>query len=170
MYVDNEPVTREVVRILEEVCQRLFKAYGVELTPAPSSMETTQEVVLCGVLGFAGSHVRGSTLLAATTGPFEESRPTNGVMRDWVGELTNQLVGRLKVKLLERGTEIAVSTPVVLQGEHVAPLPRQVLKPIVFTSKHGLVFVWADVETVEGFALSDGTSDPGMTEGDAVFF
>lgn len=153
MFVANETATETVLDLVQGVCTDLFRAYGVDLTTAADSNRTVDGLVWCGVMGFAGSKLRGSVLLAGTEEPFSRSRPAQGELRDWVGELTNQLVGRLKLQLLERGTRIALSTPVVIQGEHVAPLPRRVLIPAAFTAVEGTVLVWVDVESKPDFEL-----------------
>jgi len=155
VFVANEVATETVLDLVQEVCTSLFQAYGVDLTAAADNNRSVDGLVWCGVMGFAGSEMRGSVLLAGTEGPFSRSRPAQGELRDWVGELTNQLVGRLKLQLLERGTRIALSTPVVLQGEHVAPLPRRVLIPAAFAGTEGTVLVWVDVETKADFQLRD---------------
>jgi CheY-specific phosphatase CheX len=72
-----------------------------------------------------------------------------------VGELANQLVGRLKAKLMARGATIALSTPVVLRGVKLSPLPRTEVEPVVFESPTGKVLVWLEVEIEDGFKLGE---------------
>lgn len=171
MYVQNQRVSSVIDGIIGEVCKNLFEAYGVKLEAVERTMEEEQSLVLCGVLGFAGSAMRGSLLLAGTKTPFEQSRPVEGEMRDWVGELANQLVGRLKSRLLQRGVDIALSTPIVIQGEHIAPLPRQILQPAIFRAHDGLVAVWVDVETTPDFTLGEPIPIEAPSEdGEALFF
>ena len=91
-------------------------------------------------------------------------------MRDWVGELTNQLVGRLKSKLLARGIEIALTTPIVLSGVRLKPLPRGRLEPAVMHAKSGPILIWTEVESDADFAF--GAEQPGLTghEGAVLLF
>ena len=173
MFESNPAISGVVREFASAACQRLFAAYGVQLVPASDENRAVDGIVLCGVLGFTGSEIRGSLLLAGTQGPFLRSRPAQGELRDWVGELTNQLLGRLKVQLLERGAHIALSTPVVLQGEHIAPLPRQVLIPLVFHCDDGVVLVWTHVESAPGYELgstSEHAIRPTAEDEDALFF
>jgi hypothetical protein len=74
-----------------------------------------------GVMGFVGDSVRGTCLLAAPEGTIRAAAPHAAAARDWIGELANQLVGRLKAKLMARGGTIALSTPVVLRGVKLSP-------------------------------------------------
>jgi hypothetical protein len=170
-FTENQQVASSVTEIVDSACQQLFEAYGLPLTPLRGADRVPGALVLCGVMGFVGSGLRGACLLAGTREPFDKSRPSEGSPRDWVGELTNQLMGRVKLKLLKRGTEIVLTTPIVLQGEHIAPLPRKHLVPSIFAAPVGHVLVWLDLETKEGFQLapeSEGELEP--AEGDALFF
>jgi len=91
-------------------------------------------------------------------------------MRDWLAELTNQLLGRVKNRLLAFGTVIHCSTPVVLGGERIAPIASQPLGHL-FTADGGVVSVWFDTEVRADFVLSplDDLSVLGQ-EGDALLF
>lgn len=170
-FSENQQAAGAVTEIIDSACQELFEAYGLPLVAMKGIDKVPGTLVLCGVMGFVGSNVRGACLLAGTTEPFEASRPSNGALRDWVGELTNQLMGRVKLKLLRRGAEIALTTPIVLQGEHIAPLPRARLAPSIFSAPAGHVLVWLELETRQDFVLgpeSDDQLEP--SEGDALFF
>ena len=170
-FCENGEVANTVTEIIGSACQELFEAYGLPLTALTDADQVPGTLVLCGIMGFVGSGVRGACLLAGTREPFEKSRPSEGALRDWVGELTNQLMGRVKLKLLRRGAEIALTTPIVLQGEHIAPLPRQHLLPSIFAASAGHVLVWLELETKPGFELgveSDEELEP--AEGEALFF
>jgi CheY-specific phosphatase CheX len=131
-----------------------MQAYGVELKPTDGWTES-DEVMFSGVMGFVGDRVRGTCLLAAPQGTVEAAAPRDAGARDWVGELANQLVGRLKAKLMARGATIALSTPVVLRGVRLSPLPRTDVAPVVFESTAGRVLVWLEVEIEDDFQLGE---------------
>ncbi|HEX2877753.1 MAG TPA: chemotaxis protein CheX [Polyangiaceae bacterium] len=154
MFVERSEATQAIQALAGAACTELLQAYGVELRPALGWTET-DEVMLSGVMGFVGDHVRGTCLLAAPQGTIEAAAPEGAATRDWVGELANQLVGRLKAKLMARGATIALSTPVVLRGVKVSPLPRTNVEPVVFESKAGRVLVWLEVEVEKDFQLSE---------------
>ncbi|HMI86670.1 MAG TPA: hypothetical protein VK550_21400 [Polyangiaceae bacterium] len=83
------------------------------------------------------------------------SDPIGGPPRAWIAELSNQLVGRIKNKLLAHGAEVDVTTPVVLRGELLAPLDaRNKLPPRAFASEGGNVFVWIELDTDPTLVLS----------------
>jgi CheY-specific phosphatase CheX len=154
MFVERLETTRAIQDMAGAACTELMDAYGVQLVRAQGWPET-DEVMLSGVMGFVGDSVRGTCLLAAPQATIEAAAPRSAVARDWVGELANQLVGRLKVKLMARGATIALSTPVVLKGVKLSPLPRTDVAPVVFESRSGRVLVWLEVEIENDFQLGE---------------
>lgn len=154
MFVERSETTRMIQSLAGAACVELMQAYGVSLTPS-SGWGDSDEVMFSGVMGFVGDSVRGTCLLAAPQGTVEAAAPKDAGARDWVGELANQLVGRLKGKLMARGATIALSTPVVLRGVKLSPLPRTDVEPVVFESPQGKVLVWLEVEIEDGFQLGE---------------
>jgi CheY-specific phosphatase CheX len=153
MFVDNYSVQNEVAALASQACVELFGAYNVALTPSTASIAKTENPMISSVMGFVGADLRGTLLLTADHGPLLATRPCDGRLRDWAGELANQLVGQLKAKLLSRGTDLALTTPVVLQGLRIEPLPKHEAEPAIFTGANGTIVVWVEVETVAGFEL-----------------
>jgi CheY-specific phosphatase CheX len=152
MFIERSETTRMIQSLAGEACVELMQAYHVRLTPS-GGWGDSDEVMFSGVMGFVGDSVRGTCLLAAPQGTIEAAAPKDAAARDWVGELANQLVGRLKAKLMARGATIALSTPVVVCGVKLSPLPRTDVDPVVFESPHGKVLVWLEVEIQDGFQL-----------------
>jgi hypothetical protein len=152
-------------------CVELFAAYDLALEEVPCE-PADGAIMLCGVIGFTGPGVRGTAILAATPSPVEVTCPTGSSPRDWTAELTNQLMGRIKSKLLARGAEVYLSTPVVLRGEHIAPVPRAATAPRAFAAPDGgRAFVWVEAETADDFSLRDEPDDLDLlAEGDALLF
>ena len=173
-------------QFLEQVtaaaCQDLFARYGVEVTKAAEDdAPLSPDFLLCSVIGFSGKDIRGTMVLALTEGLPGLSNPVAGSLRDgagdpterdWVGELSNQLLGRVKIELLRSGVEIYLNLPAVLRGKHLAPLPRTELKPLKFTLRGGAVAVWMEVETRPGFRFQPGTAQEhiGPGAGDTLMF
>jgi len=110
-------------------------------------------------------------MLACSREPLELAQAGGeATMRDWLAELTNQLLGRVKNRLLALGTVIHCSTPVVLGGERIAPIQSQPLGHL-FTADGGVVSVWLDTLIRPDFQLSpsDDVSALGR-EGDTLLF
>ena len=170
MWIQTSETELTIGALGASACTELFQAYGVGLTPAQKAWGNSEERLLSGSMGFVGRHVRGTCLLATTEKTLLSSCPAQGKLRDWIGELTNQFVGRLKTKLLGCGVEVFVTTPIVLSGVRIQPLPRGHLEPTVFSSPAGDVLVWVEAETDEGFVL--GSLHPGRSnvEGEVILF
>ncbi|HET7539518.1 MAG TPA: chemotaxis protein CheX [Polyangiaceae bacterium] len=171
MFRENDRLAHEIADLTGECCVDLFAAYGVNLLSAKTAeFIVSDEVLLSGVIGFVGPTLRGTCLLVGNRSPIELSSPQKEHTRDWVGELTNQLVGRLKRKFLGFGLEVALTTPVVLSGLHLRPMPRGKLLPRVFSTESGSIMVWVEVECEPGFELGPAISDSTSAEGEVLMF
>lgn len=159
-----------IAGVVQQSCIALFSHYHVAIAPSATG-RPTQGVALCGIIGFTGDDMRGSLMLACSREPLELALDGGDVaMRDWLAELTNQLLGRVKNRLLAFGTVIHCSTPVVLSGERIAPIESQPLGHL-FTADGGVVSVWFDTEVRPGFVLvpMDDISAIGL-EGQTLLF
>jgi len=166
----TDELASQVSELTAECCIELFAAYGVSLKPSSADFIDSDDVLLSGVIGFVGPELRGTCLLVANRSPIELSSPQKERSRDWVGELTNQLVGRLKRKFLGFGLEVALTTPVVLSGLHLRPIPRCKLSPRVFSTESGSIMVWVEVEAEPGFSFGPALEDQSSEEGDVLMF
>jgi hypothetical protein len=168
--MEDDQLASHVADLTASSCVELFAAYGVILKQSDAEFISSDEVLLSGVIGFVGPGLRGTCLLVGNRLPIELSSPQKDHTRDWVGELTNQLVGRLKRKFLGYGLEVALTTPVVLSGVYLRPIPRRELSPRVFSTDSGSIMVWVEVEAEPGFELGPAVSDSSNAEGDVLMF
>jgi hypothetical protein len=166
-------------RLLDELvfdcCRELFAAYQLDVSPRDrSDFPATEQLAVCGVMGFGGKSMRGALVLATTREPLEQTNPNGfGSQRDWVCELANQLMGRVKNRLVARGVEIHLATPAGLSGENLSPSPDKLRAPQVFAAANGFVCVWIDCEFMDGFELPASPLpqiEPAVLEGEAVVF
>lgn len=71
------------------------------------------------IIGLTGN-LRGSLILSIPAALLVASHPTNGTSsdeaNDWLAELANLLLGRLKAKLLVHGVVIELSTPLTISA------------------------------------------------------
>jgi hypothetical protein len=160
---------------VSESCLSLFQDYSLPLVRMASGASPQPEhpLVFCGVIGFSGDEMRGSMLLATSKEPLGRTSPsTDASLREWIAELTNQLLGRIKNRLFSHGVQLHMSTPVVLRGMHISPVFRGTeLVPFYFTCDGGIVCVWFDAEIKPDLDLTQtaGTSDVAV-EGTGLFF
>lgn len=159
--------------IASESCISLFNDYSLSLQRAASPDDShSRELVYCSVIGFSSEQMRGTLLLATSSEPLGRTSPVQGgSLREWIAELANQLLGRIKTKLAERGVLLALSTPVVLRGGHLRPLTAQEVAPLTFTCDGGCVCVWVDAILAQELDLSHVQEDcQVMGEGEAMLF
>jgi hypothetical protein len=169
---DSAQSIQQVIEgLARNACKKLFDAYGTQLHEADPNDSLDDKLVLTAVIGFTGPGLRASCILAATEPPLRHSNPVPGPLRDWMAELGNQLVGRIKNELLRLGTEVYVTTPVVLRGEHLAPPNGLALKPQAFVaSSGGRVLLWIDVEPAPDFHLATEPQEAPLFEGEMFLF
>ena len=162
-------VAQQIQKLAALAGAELLEAYGVDSVPAKGGWVENDELLYSGVMGFYGETLSGTCLLAAPAATVLAAAPRDARPRDWVGELTNQLVGRLKSKLLARGVTIAMTTPVVLSGVRISPLPRGDMEPAVFETSTGRALVWLEFEATSAFRFGSERPIAG-TEGDLLVF
>jgi hypothetical protein len=168
---DNRPLDDMVF----DCCRELFSAYQLDVIPRDrADFPATEALALCGVMGFGGKSLRGALVLATTREPLEHTNPGSLTsQRDWVCELANQLMGRVKNRLLAYGVEIHLATPAGLSGDNLCPSPSHLRAPQVFAAADGFVCVWIDCEYSDGFELPteqlEGYETP-ANEGETLLF
>ncbi len=121
---------REVDEKVVECACELLESCGVQVTFKGVGDEggALENETTLSVIGFGGDHLRGSLVVAASNGLLRSTHPncaddptavSDDEMRDWAGEFANQLLGRIKNKLLGRGIVIQMSTPTSISALHI---------------------------------------------------
>jgi CheY-specific phosphatase CheX len=154
--------------LAHEACTGLFEAYGVDLKATDWNAMPRGPLTLSAIVGFGGEAIHGTCILAATESPIAESKQVDVPLRDWVAELGNQMVGRIRNRLLSHGVEVYQTSTVVIRSESMTPLPSRAFVPLAFESRSGQVFVWVDLEIEAGFRF--GEPAQAMEEGEAIIF
>jgi hypothetical protein len=158
--------------VVDSACEQLFHAYG--LTAVRDTTHEPVSLALCGIIGVFSESVCGSVILATTHDALTASSPMGASFRrDWIAELTNQLLGRVKNLLLRRGLVCHLSTPVVLRGERIALLPHgdEDTPPLRYRVGGGTACVWLDVEIDANFHLTDdAVPEAAVAEATAIMF
>lgn len=161
----------EFSKTLADTCAELFSAYGVEATPGG----TTEPCSIAGIIGFVGAGLCGSVVIATVSNVSAASRPVpaaNDVeLVDWVGELANQLLGRVKNHyFLARGIDIQMAAPVTVTGQALECLAGK-STAINFSTPVGSVVIWSELRLDEGFSIGPPVeTESCATEGALEFF
>lgn len=169
MTLENDLTNARVAGLAGDSCVALWRDYAVELAPASYNPdEAGEEPMLFGAIGFVGENLRATCLLGAHQRLLEASGRAENQPRDWIAELSNQLMGRIKMRLLGCGVTVKLTTPLALSGIKLRPLPRLAQSPLAYASRFGPVVVWLELESEPGFLLPD-ERPLSVTPGDLVF-
>jgi hypothetical protein len=136
--------------LILDITRALFGSYGARLeldgSPAQKTLANANFVT---VIGFSSRTFNGSLLLALPRGLVEQTLPASeAALADWCGELANQLLGRLKNRLIDYQVSLSMTLPVVISGGRFA-LPtrtRPVTRYFCFVSDWGKFFVRLEAE------------------------
>ena len=136
--------------LILDITRALFGSYGARLeldgSPAQKTLETANFIT---VIGFSSRTFNGSLLLVLPRSLVEHTLPAaDASLADWCGELANQLLGRLKNRLIDYQVSLNMTLPVVISGGRFA-LPaktRPVTRYFCFVSDWGKFFVRLEAE------------------------
>lgn len=167
--LDFQTLAQEV---LEDSVLKLFEANGVDLATS-SSVEQNDAEAMAGIIGFTGDEMRG-TLVLTCYGSLVAEGDGRADKRDWIGEMSNQLIGRIKNKFLPYGITIWISTPVALRGfklELISDNAEAAVKS-AFSCPGGGAVAFFDAELADGFELQEATEEleEQQLEGELVLF
>jgi hypothetical protein len=172
---DDAPDHRVIfARITQEASRKLFEDLGVTLRERSSVQGTgAMPMVYGGVIELAGKGIRGRMTLASSHEPLAATKPiANAGEREWLAELTNQLMGRIKNQLLLYAVEVTFGSPVTLRAEHLIAQGRSKEAPLLFEGGGGIVQVSLDVHLDRTFQMRD-RPDPklaGPEQGRIILF
>jgi chemotaxis protein CheX len=192
----TQVVSDELERLAPEAVTEVFASYGVALTRVPLgesrvtvipplSVAISREATVAGFIGFSAPAVRGAVLLASTFNVIARARPPEArkkmlsassssdwiLVRDWAGELVNQVLGRVKNRMRAVGLTFDVSAPAALSGQalNFAKPKSELTRPILFEAHPDRVWFWLDAQWSSDVEL---VAAPGRQrkEGDVILF
>ena len=168
-------VAAQLHDMVGDACLSLFRSYGSALRLiAPLHMPSLE---IIAVVGFTSHQIRGAlglaTTLATLQGIAEQPDPTDSELDDWLGELSNQLLGRLKNRLVSYQIDLHMATPMTLRGVDLRlhPTPENRLLACHFRSATGHLSAWLDTRIAPGLELIP-SADPEhhcQEEGELIF-
>lgn len=138
-------LTRAVVRGV----RGLFADYGISaetMGGGPSRPASFPE--LWARIGFDGPGMGGHVVLGATPTLLSRSRPVASGEPDWLAELTNQLMGRVKNEMLRAGIQLQQGLPAVIAADDRGAEGADLLQWI-FVADSGVIAVGIQVQIAE---------------------
>ncbi len=159
-------------RLVRHAGDALFASIGLAFEAGDRSALEGRSVGLAAIIGFAGAELRGSLMLGMSEEALRVVLPTQtGLPQHWIAELTNQLLGRIKNQLARYEVDVALSTPLAIRGQRIAPCVDAEVHPLVWSFNGGLAYGWFDCEVKEGFVLREtGQAIAVAAEGESLLF
>jgi hypothetical protein len=134
------------------------------------------------VIGFSGDRMKGVLGVTAKRHAVVATHPlaqegdalTDEQVYDWLAELSNQLLGRIKGELMSYGVTLWLASPVVLRGVSVRIVPRPCagVHKYTFHGHAGDLCVWIDYQYAAELELVEIPEDERehCTAGDMLLF
>lgn len=122
-----------------------------------------------GVVGFVGAELRGMFIVGVGGQSLRAMRAE--LYDDWIGELANQLAGRVKNQLWRFGLTYHFTPPIMLRGDRLAVAAQEAQLCVSYSCASGQCRVWASLEVLRPVALAEPEeAEAGVAEGDLVLF
>ena len=164
---------------IESSTRELFKSQGMEVEPEPRR-EAKAVNPLAATIGFTSENLRGFLMLSLDRELAARSLPANlrglagneEILADWTGELSNQLLGRLKARFCPTGIEISLSTPIVFTGKdmHRFPNTAPLQRSLFFAEGRLVVEIQACYDRDFEIPEEGELPKPSQSEGEVLFF
>jgi hypothetical protein len=165
--------------INDSICG-LFAVSGIKLAPI-ASLPESHDHTFAASIGFTNPQMPGTLVLTLDRELAVNSRPTElrakepseQDLDDWVGELVNQLIGRIKNQLLRHKLELELSIPAVVRGRWLRRgLPEaSISRAMSFMHDQGTVHVCLDAIAAAGLELNAiNESSEVYSEGEVALF
>jgi len=131
------------------------------------------------VIGFSGHGLTGALGVATSdevlAGLYRQCLSMAGEARqhgDWLREVSNQVLGRFKGRMLGRGYAIYLALPQSVRGMCLVPNEHRHnhIAWTVLATEHGPLLTWLDLERVDGQVLEAGPPVQARASGEMVLF
>lgn len=171
---------------VRDAFQELLEFYGAATGSADASAprHAPPAASFAASLGFTADQLRGTLVLIAPESAIAKVLPPElaagasspDALADWVSELANQLVGRVKNKLLRYGVTVTLSVPSVFRAESLRCYPRKTslsvgATSIQLTARMAEFDAWFDVEVQSDVTFVERASiSAPPSEGELVLF
>jgi hypothetical protein len=153
----------------------LFAAYRVTLTPLNGAQDPAPvpDLAALGIVRFTATGLTGTAVLGCSKSTLRGSNMRGTSDRDWIAELANQFIGRLKLKLLRAGFELWSMMPLTSSGRLLASAVSQPEAPptLFADGKGGSVAAWIEMEISAPLKVTAPAAEGEIPrEGDVILF
>jgi hypothetical protein len=162
--------------IIQSSTVELLHSYGLPVAPG-GRLETVPRTHLyesVGIIGFDAPKVAGRLTLSIPTAIFDaytSGRSQRTTLPDWTRELTNQLMGRLKNRLLQFQVKLRTHLPIVLSGDALERQRNPMVTEICYSFRalRGEVIVTVDPSLATA-VLAYSNANVVAQEGELILF
>jgi hypothetical protein len=164
--------------LVQSSAVELFQSRGIAVAPLPSSVGNPHQPTyfgLAGVVTLSSPKAGGSISLSWADAVFSLFTPpvaaTSLGARDLLRELTNQLAGRVKNRLLNFNLMLTIGVPTVLSGQALErQRPRRETEVVyMFRTLRGEIVITLDL-TIDPDALNYSGTNRVAKEGEFIAF
>jgi len=164
--------------LVQSSAVELFQSRGIAIAPLPSSVGNPHKATyfgLAGVVALNSVKASGSLTLSWADPVFSLFTPpvpaTSLGARDLMRELTNQLAGRVKNRLLNFTLMLTIGVPTVLSGQALERQRPNRDTEVVYTFRtlRGEIVITLDL-VIDGDALNYSNTNRVAKEGDFIAF
>jgi CheY-specific phosphatase CheX len=164
--------------LVQSSAVELFQSRGIAVAPLPSSVGNPHSGTyfgLAGVVTMTAPKASGSVTLSWADPVFSLFTPpiasTSLGARDLLRELTNQLAGRVKNRLLNFNLMLSIGVPTVLSGQALErQRPNRETEVVyLFRTLRGQIVITLDL-AIDGDALNYSNTNRVAKEGDFIAF
>jgi len=141
-------IVQSIEGLFEVVCVNLFESLNCTVRRIESAQNEIMDApIACIDAGSSGLELMTGLQLPmsvlALTYPGEGDIGTVGEahLEDWIGELSNQLIGRLKIELSDHDCQVILGLPTTCYGHDVSPLSDICYKRALYFELDGEVCV-----------------------------
>jgi len=115
------PNTTAIDTIIQSSTVELMLSHRLSVAPRPRTNVAgyVPNTEMAGVVGFHGTDIGGSLTLAVPIAVYDlmtTRHPHNTTYAEWVYELTNQVMGHIKNRLIQFQVKLRTHVPIVLSG------------------------------------------------------
>jgi hypothetical protein len=163
---------RTLDAILQTSTIELFRSYDVPIAPVGTfiDLDKLEPDSLGGGISFSGSGKSGELVLAVPGAILTAMGHGEFRAQDWVRELANQLLGRVKNRLMRYDVRLSAGVPFALELMPVRTrLGGDAARVYMFRSMRGIIFLALRGTMVPGDLRFKGSA-PGPEEGDLLVF
>lgn len=175
----HKTVFREAIHeMLIQACIELFQRSGITIQRGTRPLSNAE---ICSMISGTGEGLSLKAFLQPdkkilTAGhPYKQSDVSQDEAEDWCRELNNQLMGRLKTKLLERNCIIDLGLPTLIPSSEISTTraTRASMLTQNFETEFGALKLTNQIELDTSFVLLDkaaASNHVEMHEGDCLLF